>query len=235
MSVLEIISMLKRTRIPTIVVEGKDDIVVWNEVENILCDKRVSIVQTWGRNNLIKVFDGMSEFNADVPILYIADQDDWSFLGVPRKYEKIIFTNGYSIENDMICDANLLKMARSDDINYQKELEYIIEYYSLFLVGKICRFEEGKFKISDHINKITSSGILELSKIKFMHFYEFSAPIISLVKNDYMNLVRGKSLMELICKYSMTGVNPSNLLKMAAIQHGPKMHRICDEVRSLMS
>ena len=88
MRVPEIISMLKRTRVPTIVVEGRDDIVVWNEVENILYDKRISIVQTWGRNNLIKVFDGMLGCTTNVPILYIADQDDWSFLGIPRKYEK---------------------------------------------------------------------------------------------------------------------------------------------------
>ena len=134
----------------------------------------------------------------------------------------------------MICDANLLKMVTLGGGKYQKDLEYIIEYYSLFLVGKICRFEGGKFKISDHVNRITSSGIVELSKIKFLYFYEFSEPIINIIKNDYINLVRGKTLMELICKYSMTGVNPLNLLKMAAIQHGPKMNRICDEIRLLM-
>lgn len=235
LDVNEIVAMLKRTNLTSLVVEGKDDVVVWNQVELLLQDQRVSIVPTGGRDKLLQVFKEMQGVNTNKPIIYIADPDDWLIFGVPNIYnsENLFFTEGYSIENDMIYDGNLLRLINGSTQRYLKDIDYLAEYYALYITKKMTNFTLTSLKlhIADHVNKILSSNSVEWVKTHIPDMIEFSQPIIDIINIDpYMHL-RGKSILQIICNYSPPGYNQKTLLGMAAIQHGRKMQNIVDKIR----
>ena len=66
--------------------------------------KLILLAFVGGRSNLFAVYDRKSEFG-HLPVAFIADQDKELFTQLPAGYEEIIWTQGYSIENDLYAGA----------------------------------------------------------------------------------------------------------------------------------
>jgi hypothetical protein len=97
----EMVSFLKRTSLPTILVEGNDDCYIYRQLENKIDVEDVDILICKGRESLINIFERRNEFKESA-VVFMADKDMWFFSEVPMEYkEHIIFTDGYSIENDL--------------------------------------------------------------------------------------------------------------------------------------
>src|SRR5579863_8723513 len=111
-SVEEIIALLKQTSLPTIVVEGADDMIVFRRFEDRLSHLGVSVLPVGGRLNVLNIFTRRGEIPAYVKLAFIADQDTWVYTGVPKEYQhaNLILTSGYSIENDVFVDGNLVSL-----------------------------------------------------------------------------------------------------------------------------
>ena len=101
----ELVSTLRRSRLPTIVVEGKEDMQIFRWMEHLLEIHEVDVLGVGGRSNLFAVYDRKSEF-VHLPVAFIADQDKELFTRLPAGYEEIIWTQGYSIENDLYAGAD---------------------------------------------------------------------------------------------------------------------------------
>src|SRR4051794_1832260 len=95
----EIVAALKRSNLPTIICEGDNDVVVFREIEYLLKSRRVDFVPSGGRPALLEIFRRRHEFPL-LPVMFVADKDMWIFDSIPTEYCDIVFTNGYSIEND---------------------------------------------------------------------------------------------------------------------------------------
>ncbi|MCX8481078.1 MAG: hypothetical protein ORN58_04080, partial [Sediminibacterium sp.] len=91
----ELIAYLKNSDLNTIIVEGKDDATVYRWLEDEIGDFNINIMPCQGRETLFKVFDRKSEIN-NIQIAFIADKDKYVYTGIPKKYNDIIWTNGYS-------------------------------------------------------------------------------------------------------------------------------------------
>ena len=110
-SVEEIISELsKPTALLKVLVEGKDDALVYRYIEGklndlISIDNKADVIICGGRLELIEVFESREKFK-NTKVVFLADKDMWFFVGVPKDYEDIVFTDGYSIENDSMDDRN---------------------------------------------------------------------------------------------------------------------------------
>ena len=93
------------TCLPTIIVEGENDIPIYRRIEKYIGVQDADVIQVGGRNNLLSLYERRKEF-AHLPVAFVADRDLWLFSGIPPDYPDIIWTEGYSIENDLYADAN---------------------------------------------------------------------------------------------------------------------------------
>ena len=78
---------------------------------------------------------------AHLPVAFVADRDLWLFSGIPSDYPEIIWTEGYSIENDLYAGADLEKVLNANDVDEHRQvLDSIIEWFA-FEVGEhlACR------------------------------------------------------------------------------------------------
>lgn len=141
----EIICTLKRTTLKTIVVEGKDDKEIYQSIENCMDDITISFVKLDCRNNVIKA-SNESCLESKANIVFLVDKDKDYILGevenIISKGKRIITTEGYSIENDVIVGGKeivlrFLNEEEKEELNLiLKKLTYWF-YYQIVNNGKL--------------------------------------------------------------------------------------------------
>ena len=100
-TVEELVAALRRSALPTVVVEGQEDMRIYRWVEERLGSRTANVLPAGGREKLFSVFRRRQEF-ADLPVAFVADRDMWLFSGIPPDYGEILWTQGYSVENDPV-------------------------------------------------------------------------------------------------------------------------------------
>lgn len=198
MTVDEIIAYLNHSNIPTLLVEGKDDHQIYRWVDEKLADSEFDILPCGGRNALLALYDEKHKIKKR-DILFFADLDLWLFSGVPIKYKDIIFTNGYSIENDIYSSAretleSLISQAKIRD--YYLAVNELSKWYS--------------FEVNEYLNSrpyildISPKGVLNNKSYKLSMNYiskrDYTMNNIGLYKDiesNYDIKIRGKNLLDL--------------------------------------
>lgn len=213
-TVEELVETLRRSHIQNIVVEGKEDIIFYRELETRLDAK---IHQAGGREKLLRVYDILSdsEKKGDFrhsPVAFIADRDMWVFRGIPDQYKEIVWTDGYSIENDLYSIANL--RARIKDPDYEDMLDSISSWFACKVEEYLEKNppppkkifhsirDEVPVKIDIHSDQIVpkkprgntklADGIAHLSS---------EHQRVQKVRNQYNLQLRGKILFELLVRF----------------------------------
>jgi hypothetical protein len=222
----EAIALLKRTSLPTIVVEGQDDIIVYRKFEKFLEHLNVSTLPVGGRQKVLEIFKRRHEIGLSVKIMFIADLDTWVYTGVPPFFhnDDFIFTDGYSIENDIYFDGRLWNLLeKEEEKNYQDDIKNFIEWYALALSRHLI---DRSHSISHHSNHVLGP------ERQFLLTLEHGEKYPNELKNDvlsaYQRLLRGKSLMDILLRqinrtgrdarhnsaalFEIVAVNPSTLL-----------------------
>lgn len=67
-----------------------------------------------GRDTLLKVFERRDEFK-NLKCIFVADKDTFVYINPPEKYNDIIWTNGYSIENDLYYGKGIEQLLSIDE------------------------------------------------------------------------------------------------------------------------
>lgn len=224
--VSEIVALIKHSNTPTVLIEGLDDIVVYRKIEDIA---DISVLQTGGRIALLELFQRRSEF-ADKKVAFIADKDYWSVTEVPNAYidECLVFTDGYSLENDIFVDINVSGFfSNTEIVNFRKDIEKFLRWYSLALYRHI---QDGTEVISHHPNRILDDDEKYNNFCQLRNDEKYPDDIFNIIKNDPYKKIRGKSLMELAIRclgaperqihhrnskvyLDFAAANPGNLLK----------------------
>lgn len=231
----EIVALLRKSFEPTVLIEGKDDIVVYRKLEDI---SEVSVLQTGGRNTLISVYKRRAEFQGK-KVAFIADKDCWCITGIPQEYinEKLIFTNGYSIENDIFIDINIIEMMDANEKKiFNQELGMFVDWYSL----AIKRFiDHGNQSIKDHPNKILDDlhRYNELCKTSDEEIYP--EEIKELISGNPILKIRGKSLLDLALRQlgkpsrNVVHKNSKTFFDFAAANPGENINKIFSDVKRI--
>lgn len=233
----EIVDSLKHSNSPTLIVEGKDDYVAFEqfEIENIHWGLTVLPVQ--GVENVYKIIELIDEIKHPA-LAFLIDQDCSIFENVPRKYnrEDTLYTEGYSIENDLIRDGNVISFLRNGEKDrFFNELEILKRYFadaaSKFISGmpgnpigincnKIFKSENNlEEKYADCINRIKED------------FDQSLSPIFS----DPMRHIHGKSLLSLFTrrlshKARASKYSAANILEIGAVARGENMRKNESEI-----
>ena len=200
MTVNRLVETLIRSHTPKIVVEGDDDIVIYRELVRRIGIIDIGLHAAGGREKLLRVYERRNEF-AHVPVAFIADKDMWLFSEIPNPYKGIIWTKGYSIENDLYAGAELERlMDASERLEHQKVLDAIVEWFAFeveeFLAGRAP-------KVDIHCNQIVPQKQTQIDD-EFRKSRGLRKPNPELhrqIREAYQLQLRGKLLFQLLVRF----------------------------------
>lgn len=190
-SVRDGIALLERSSLPTVLTEGSSDYRVIRRIEERLADCGLDFLPLGGRTTVLGTWSGLSAERRN-NVVALVDLDTWIYLGIPLEYQhrSIIYTQGYSIENDIFMDSDLIKLCDSAErIRFYQNLERVCAYHAREI--EKCRAGED-YELSIKAHKIVRSpdispslnvDELALKNVLFRHFGQ---------------VLRGKSLFELL-------------------------------------
>ena len=238
-TVEEIIALLKRTSLPTVVCEGSDDLIIYRRLEERLSHVGISVLPAGGRKNVLQVFDRRSEIPTSVRLAFIADRDTWVNTTVPAAYLSpvLCLTTGYSIENDVIIDGKLEDLLiGSEAETYKAELNDFLDWYALALSRHLANQSDPIAHHPDHVldpNERPSLMALRTGE-------SYPTPLRTTLSSQYGRLVRGKSLLSLLVRNTNTrrGLprhTDKALLEIVAARPGALLGRISNEIEAVLA
>lgn len=198
----ELVSTLRRSKLPTVVVEGRDDMQIFRWMEDLLKIHEVDVLGVGGRSNLFAVYDRKSEF-VHLPVAFIADRDKELFTQLPTNYEGIIWTEGYSIENDLYAGAepSLESLMDPQEASEHRQLlDTIVNWFAFeveeFLAGRTPEFDH-------HCNEVVHLGQTEIDN-GFRERRGFRPPNVAIyqqIREAYQLQLRGKQLFQVLVRF----------------------------------
>ena len=227
LTVDDLIFALCRSQKPNLVVEGKDDEGIYGVLVERLGIFDVDFHISGGRQKLLEIYERRSEF-AHVPVAFIADQDMWLFSERPQRYKGIIWTKGYSIENDLYAGAELERLMDTvERLEHQKVLEAIVEWFAFeveeFLAGRAAQ-------VDTHCNRIVPLNQTEISD-EFRKSRRLRRPKPQLhlqIREAYQLQLRGKHLFDLLLRFLGTKHSRRGLHEIALKM--PDFHPLMDRL-----
>ena len=218
----ELLGALRHSNIPNIVVEGKGDIIIYRELEDRFGIGTVGIYHAGGRPQLLEIYDTLSESekNGDfshAPVAFIADRDMLVFKNIPAQYKDIIWTEGYSIENDLYLIGQLNKLVKrslsqSEYAEYEKALDYVcawfaekVEKYLEQNPGKLNSIDDNTVQVNVYWKQIIDVDENDPKLIKGLKssvdFLPLDNEKVQAIKNAYNCKLRGKLLFQLLAYF----------------------------------
>ncbi len=238
LSVDEYIETLKRSKLPTVITEGLDDYLAFRRLEEAFSDVGLSLMPVGGKDTVLDLFRRRNEF-PQISTAFIADQDFWIFSSVPPEFHHptIIFTEGYSIENDLYRDGDIeTLLTAAEKEKFERDLREMMKWFS-YAIGKILNNQE--IPINIHPRRMLDiNGTMRQDFLDEFGYTEPPENIYEKISGDYRKYLRGKSLLALlVCYLSHTDrpVKHSNrsLLEAASVRGGPYMSRFHTQIGQL--
>ena len=198
---MSVVALLRRTLdLQTVIVEGKDDMQIYQWAERRVGIQKANVLPVGGRETLLAVYKRRNEF-AHLPVAFVADKDLWLFSGIPPDYPDIIWTEGYSIENDLYAGASLEDLLNADEVDEHRQvLDSIIEWFAFEVEEHLAGREP---RVDTHCNEIVPLGQTAMDQ-GFRTRRGFRSPNEELhqqIKGAYQLQLRGKSLFQVLVRF----------------------------------
>ncbi len=237
----ELVQLLHKTTLPTVLVEGACDVVIYRKMEELLGGCLGHILPCGGRTVLFEVFDRRNEF-AHVPIAFVADKDVWLFQGVPASRSGIIFTEGYSIEND-VYEADVVErlLSQSERVQFSGLLDSVCDWFAFEMEECLANRE---FIIAAGMGRLLNGTRTAVSPayLQQRRFRQPNASFLASIRSEYNLKLRGKSLFELLSQVLSAPSRSARFSKGALIEmcvqingNPQRLERIIIEVRARLS
>lgn len=236
----EIVAALKRSSLSTVVVEGDDDIIVYRKLENELAKFDVDVIVAKGRNTLIEVFRRRAEINNGQKIAFIADRDQWVFAAVPEEflYKELLFTDGYSIENDVYRDGKLhAYMDAAESTQFKNEIDKVIECYALAM-SRMLKNQEGRVAV--HPNMILDDAMQCAQLLQLEPGETYPTALRNQIAANYERLLRGKTLMGVLMRQLSRPGRPVRhhskaMMDMVGHHRGPLLNSLFEQAKNIFT
>ncbi|MUZ74354.1 DUF4435 domain-containing protein [Agrobacterium vitis] len=232
----ELFELLKRSNLPTVLVEGKNDIIFYRAIEEALRDLGVDMLPAGNKDAVLELRRRLKGQKSSSPLAFIVDNDLWVHTGIPSKneIEDIITTDGYSVENDLFVDGDLINLLSEEEKKiFHEEVSIFCHWYAL----AVCRhlnnastvFRTHPGKVLDNTEYYRDSIILENGEVYPIEFYNE-------ILTQFSRVMRGKSLFAILHRQlSRSGrdvkFSEKQLMAFGASRKGEKFQRIRDLVR----
>jgi hypothetical protein len=187
--------MIQRSSLPTVVVEGKDDVTIYRWMEAFLKDANLDFLPCNTRSVLLSLFDRRQEF-VTKPVAFVADQDMWVLTAPPGQYADVIFTAGYSIENDVLSCRAADRLFDSGESAAFAAIMLALEEWFAFEASQYIAGQH--FVIDVPLRKVVDipSYSLNASLGAERGFVPASGPIREKIRSNPFLHIRGKNLLD---------------------------------------
>ncbi len=196
----ELVAFLRYSQKSNIVVEGKNDEIIYRRLIQRLDRLTVDFCATGGREKLLQIYKRKSEF-AHVPVAFIADQDMWLFSGIPEEYAGIIWTKGYSIENDLYVSAHLESLLENNQTETHRQ---VLDAVCTWFAYEVEAFlNQHASYVATSLDEMIPRGKTELDE-DFRERRGFVPPPekrYRQIKEAYRLQVRGKLLFQILVRF----------------------------------
>lgn len=234
----EIIASLSRSALPTIVVEGGDDMIVFRKLESELERFNVDVLAAEGRTTLLEVFSRRAEIDSGQTLAFVADKDWWVSAAVPPEYvsSALVFTDGYSIENDVYRDGNFFGyMTAPERVQFHQDVNTIIDCYALGL-SRIISNRSGRIAV--HPNEILNDPLRRLQLMSLESGEQYPTQLRDLIAADFGKMLRGKTLMAVLMRQLCSAGraakhNSQALMEVVGNNRGPLLNRLFHDVEQI--
>ena len=209
----DLVVTLRLSKKPNIIVEGKDDEIIYGTLVKRLGRFDVGFFSAGSKDTLLHLYEELSEYEnvgdfRHTPVAFIADRDMWLFRAIPACYDNIIWTEGYSIENDLYSYAKL-----TDRIGNKAEYDQTLDAISMWFAYKVEEYLEKNppektfesIRDEEHVDVgYRLNRIVPLEKTTLAPDLE-SLPSdherVRAVRSAYHLQLRGKLLFELLVRF----------------------------------
>lgn len=237
-SVDETIETVKRSNLPTLVTEGRDDYIVFRRLEDRLAGG-ISVLPVGGRDKVLQVFRRREEIG-HTRVAFVVDRDLWCLGQTPDEVlsEQMILTDGYSIENDVFRDAAVPSlMSNEERLSFNLEVQRVNRWYALavnrILGGNDCRLDIHPSEILDlpgRFEELTALGAAE----------EYPEQLFTTITDRSEELLRGKTLFQvamrqLAARGRLAKHHHHQIMDQAAARRGPLLDRLSSAVERVLA
>lgn len=199
-TVNELVAMLSHAKVPTVIVEGKDDLRICRWVAERVSSQKVYVQAVGGKDNLKLIYKRRGEF-AHLPVAFVADKDMLLFSKIPPEYPDIIWTQGYSIENDLYAGSKLESLLNTDDTAEHRQVLYSIIEWFAFEVEEHLEGRVAKVATSCDIIVPPGQTMMDEGFCKNRGFRPPNEELHQQIKDAYQLKLRGKSLLEILIRF----------------------------------
>ena len=224
LTVEEIIATLQRTSLTTVLVEGTDDMIIYRWIEDEIGVHNADFMPCKGRENLIKIFNRRNEF-PDAKVIFVADKDTYIYTNIPQELDDIIWTNGYSIENDLYFGKNIEQiLSNSEKEIFVKSLNNFLQYYC-FEVEKFLNGDD--YTLRNHPQQVLCD-VEHTIKDEFLQSINFNSPsdeLLTKIVDNYDIMLRGKTLFALLTRIVSKKGREVKHSKASLLEHCYRTHR----------
>lgn len=208
-----LVNVLRLSNKPNIIVEGRDDEIIYGTLVERLGRFDVGFFSAGSKDTLLHLYEELSEYeNAGdfrhAPVAFIADRDMWLFRGIPDQYDDIIWTEGYSIENDLYSYAKL-----RDRIGNKAEYDQILDAISMWFAYKVEEYleknppektfesirDEEHVDVGYRLNRVIPPEKTTLASD--LEFLPLDHERVKYLRSAYHLQLRGKLLFELLVRF----------------------------------
>ena len=219
-NVNEIVTMLKRTNIPTVLIEGVCDVKVLRFIEEraAYSVKGIDFIPCGGKEILFNVYKRKNEFPFK-KVVFLADRDMNLFQDRTKHLKEIIWTKGYCIENDIFAGSNLLNkfLNKKERSEFETTIKEICRWFTFevekYLRGEKFNVEYSIYEIcSEHSSKLCSKFLVEI------RFKEPDGEFLNDIILNYKLKLRGKQIFQVLGRILTTKDKYSSFSKKNLIE-----------------
>ncbi|HBN8398299.1 DUF4435 domain-containing protein [Pseudomonas aeruginosa] len=235
----ELYALLKRTSLPTVLVEGKDDIIFYRKIEEDLRGLGVDMLPAGNKGAVLELHRRISENPVASPMIFVVDKDLWvhDHVGGGEKPDEVITTQGYSIENDLYMDGDLESLLSvAEQQVFREELSKFVYWYAL-AVSRSLRGTESAFRT--HPGKILDDEEHYASEIALSEDEAYPEELLAVIRDNYAGLLRGKSLFALLVrglssKRREVKFSVKQLMEIGAARRGDNYQRMSRSIQEAL-
>jgi hypothetical protein len=152
----EVVSTLRNSSLPTLIVEGRSDMVLYQAIEEMCFVNSIDIMPVGSRTILFEVHRRRAEFSK-TPVAFLADSDMFAFGGIPPEHAGIIFTSGYSIENDILAGGKAFRILSKKHVPLWSNVlgamtQWFASIVHRYLNGEAVEYKQHPSQIVDFAN-----------------------------------------------------------------------------------
>lgn len=237
LSVEEIIATIRHSQLFTVIVEGPDDAVVFRKLEVDFADQELDLVVANGRSALFSIYERRGELSKKV--VFIADRDLWIISGsIPKEYisEQLLFTTGYSIENDMFVDGNMIHVLTTQEREkFNVDLDRICKWFSLVVSRHLSDPPDTTGSFDMHPAQLLDNEMKYFECTALKPGESSPEELWRRITMDFALLLRGTTLLQLFLRCSRTHkYEYRGLLNFCAARRGPLLMEVQGKIRTYL-